>query len=379
MRTRRYGATVTAITVRITVRTEGEHMQHPALRRLMGGVAAAGAVLLAVGVGAPAQAAPKDRFNVVPLVSNQPGAAPLVDSNVVNAWGLALGPTGPLWVADNGTNTATVYAGGVDGAPVTKVALTVDVNTDGPTGQVFNGTDGFVIPNLGKAQFLFDSEAGDVTAWNRNAGTKAVVVAHVDGAIYKGLAIATLDGKPHLLAADFHDARVDVFDAGFKRLPDKSGLFADPDLPDGFAPFNVFATADSVYVSFAKQDADAEDEVAGKGLGFVDRFDLATHARERVASRGKLNAPWGMAIAPASFGKFAGALLVGNFGDGHITAFSGGKSLGELKMRRGGAVVIDGLWALLPGTANTGGAGTLWFSAGPDDESNGLVGELLPA
>ncbi len=316
---------------------------------------------------------------MVPLVSDQVGEAPLVDKNVVNAWGLALSPTGPLWVANNGTNTATVYAGGVNGATPTKVPLTVDVNTDGPTGQVFNDTAGFVIPGSTKALFIFDSEEGDITAWNSSLGTKAAVVAHVEGANYKGLAILHLGAAAFLLAADFHNARIDVFDAAFHRVPDASASFTDPGLPKGFAPFNAFTVGAAVYVAYAMQDEDAEDEVAGRGLGFVDRFDGLTGRVERIASRGTLNAPWGMAIAPASFGKFAGALLVGNFGDGHIGAYRGGDFLGLLRMRRGGAVRVDGLWALQPGTAATGGAGTLWFSAGPDEETHGLVGEILPA
>ncbi len=266
-------------------------MEDSALRRLVGGVATAGAVLLAVGVGAPAQAAPPNRFNVVPLVSDQVGEAPLVDKNVVNAWGLALSPTGPLWVANNGTNTATVYAGGVNGATPTKVPLTVDVNTDGPTGQVFNDTAGFVIPGSTKALFIFDSEEGDITAWNPSLGTKAAVVAHVEGANYKGLAILHLGAAAFLLAADFHNARIDVFDAAFHRVPDASASFTDRGLPKGFAPFNAFTVGGAVYVAYAMQDEDAEDEVAGRGLGFVNRVGHGDRAgqlrqvRRRAARR----------------------------------------------------------------------------------------------
>src|SRR5947207_8550857 len=291
-------------------------MQGFALRHLIGGVVTAGAVLLAVGVGTPAQAAPPDRFNVVPLVSDQSGKAPLVDTKVVNAWGLALSPTGPLWVANNGTNTATVYAGGINGATPTKAPLTVDVATEEPTGQVFNDTAGFVVPGGTKAQFIFDSEEGDITAWNASLGATAKVVAHVAGASYKGLAILHAGTAAFLLAADFHDARIDVFDSAFNRMPDLSAHFTDPMLPKGFAPFNVFAVGTAVYVAYAMQDEEAEDEVAGRGLGFVNSFDGVTDKVVRVASRGTLNAPWGLAIAPASFGRFAGALLVGNFGDG---------------------------------------------------------------
>ena len=140
----------------------------------------------------------------------------------------------------------------------------------------------------------------------------------------------------------------------------------------------MLAVGDQVYVTYAKQDPAKEDEVAGAGLGFVDVYSTFGLARERIASRGTLNAPWGLAIAPASFGSFAGALLVGNFGDGRIGAFRNGQFLGALRDATGHRIQIDGLWALLPGTATTGGVGTLWFSAGPDDETHGLVGQLIP-
>src|SRR5205814_9244162 len=152
---------------------------------------------------------------------------------------------------------------------------------------------------------------------------------------------------------DFHDARIDVFDSAFNRMPDLSAHFTDPMLPKGFAPFNVFAVGTAVYVAYAMQDEEAADEVAGRGLGFVNRFDGLPGTVHRIAGHGTLNAPWGLAIAPASFGRFAGALLVGNFGDGHIGAYRDGNSLGLLRMRRGGAVRIEGLWALQPGTATT--------------------------
>ena len=360
-------------------------MQQSAVRRLVGGLAVAAATLLTVALATPANAAAPTRFRVVPLVSDQAGRAPLVDADLVNAWGLALSPTSPLWVANNGTNTATIYAGGVNGATPTKAALTVTIPGGAPTGEVFNDTTDFVLPEstggTGKALFMFASEGGDITAWNGSLGTHAAVVAHVDGAIFKGLAIVRFRGNSYLLAPDFHNARVDVFDAGFHFLPHASHLLADPRLPAGYAPFNVFVPmgGHSVYLTFAKQGPDAMDELHGPGLGFVDRFDTVTGERERVASHGTLNAPWGMAVAPASFGRFAGALLVGNFGDGRIGAYRDGHFLGLLRANDRHPVAIDGLWGLLPGTPNTGGTGALWFSSGPDDEQHGLVGQILPA
>ena len=357
-------------------------------RTALATLATLGATLLALVLANPASAAPPSRFRVANLISDQPGQAPLVDPKLVNAWGLALSPTGgPLWVANNGTNTATVYAGGVNGATPTKNPLEVTIPGGAPTGQVFNNTNGFVIPPSGssgggKALFIFASEGGDITAWSPTVlPTAAVTVAHVAGAIYKGLAILHVGNTVLLLAADFHDARIDVFDASFRHLPSMSANFTDPRIPTGFAPFNVVATqgGNGVFVSYAKQDAEAEDEVAGGGLGFVDRFDGFRNMPVRIASRGTLNAPWGMAVAPPSFGDLAGALLVGNFGDGRIGAYRDSKFAGLLHMPKDGPIRIDGLWALLPGTAGSGGTGALWFSAGPDDEAHGLVGEILPA
>jgi uncharacterized protein (TIGR03118 family) len=354
------------------------------VKRLSASVLALGsAAVLALAIAAPANAASTaTRFNRVDLISDQPGKAPLIDPDLVNAWGLALGPTTPLWVANNGTNTATVYPGGLNGATPTKAPLTVRIPGGAPTGQVFNDTTGFVVTGSkgsGAARFIFASEGGDITGWNSAASpTEAVLAKHVDGAVYKGLALVHAGTHAFLLATDFAGGRVDVFDDHFNRLPRLSALFRDRHLPKGYAPFNVLAAGKYVYVTFAKQQAGSTDEQAGPGLGFVDRFELG-EGPERIASHGILNAPWGLAIAPASFGRFAGALLVGNFGDGRIGVFRGDDFAGLVRDQHGRPIAIDGLWALLPGTAASGGTGSLWFSAGPDDESHGLVGEILPA
>jgi uncharacterized protein (TIGR03118 family) len=355
------------------------------IRTLTRALAVSGAALLALSVAAPANAAPAtSRFNRVDLISDQTGKAPLVDPNLVNAWGLALGPATPLWVANNGTNTSTIYAGGVDGATPTKVPLTVTIPGGAPTGEAFNDTTGFVVTTPdgkgGPARFIFASEGGDITGWSpaTSTPTAAILAAHVEGAIYKGLAILHLGGSEFLLAADFHNNRIDVFSSTFQRLGGYSQLFRDSTLPNGYAPFNVFVSGKAIYVSYAKQDADAEDEVAGQGLGFVNVFPAFGAHAVRVASHGQLNAPWGLAIAPASFGRFAGALLVGNFGDGRINVYRDYHFVGQLRDKSNKRIAIDGLWALLPGTATTGGTGSLWFSAGPDDEQHGLVGEILP-
>jgi len=349
------------------------------------GVVAAGALVLLAAT--PAQAAlPTPHFTQVNQVSDQPGKAKVTDPDVVNAWGLALSPTSPLWVANNGTNTATIYIGGLGGAAVTKAGLTVAIPGGAPTGQAFNNTSDFVVhvgANSAPATFLFVSEGGEVTAWsNPISGTNASIVGHSTGAIYKGLAIVHASTGNYLLATDFHHGRVDVYDKGFHLVHPDALSFRDPTLPKGYAPFNVFVVGNKVYVTYAKQDAAKEDEVDGAGLGFVDVYTVDGYGshptRQRIASRGPLDAPWGMAIAPASFGKFAGALLVGNFGDGHILVFKNGQFLGSLRDASNHRIHIDGLWALLPGTASTGGVGTLWFSAGPVHESHGLVGQLIP-
>jgi uncharacterized protein (TIGR03118 family) len=323
------------------------------------------------------------RFAVINQVSDQKEREPaIVDPDVVNSWGLALGPTSPLWVTNNGTNTATVYRNGVNGAPVKKADLTVHIPGGAPTGEAFNNTNDFDVPGPGgskPARFIFVSEGGDITAWNPNAGTEAVQVAHVDGAIYKGVALLKTKFGNFLLAADFHNARIDVFDEDFKQVDLLDCLFRDKRLPKGYAPFNVLTVGERVYVAYAKQDANAKDEVVGAGLGFVDLYKGFGRKVQRIASRGTLNAPWGLAIAPDGFGRFTGDLLVGNFGDGRINAFDHDDFEGQLRDERGQKITIDGLWALLPGTETTGGERTLWFSAGPDEEKHGLVGQLIPA
>ncbi len=364
-------------------------------RAVVRGLVAAGAAALVLSVAAPATAAPakgspaKDawsrqtpRVTQVDQVSNQPGVANVTDPDLQNAWGLALSPTSPLWVANNGTNTATLYQGGVGGAPVTKANLTVSIPGGPPTGAAFNDTKDFVITVNGKsapATFLFVSEGGDVTAWSSEvSGTTASLVAHVDGAVYKGLALVQTKFGPFLLATDFVGGHIDVYDKKFNRLTLPKNVFKDPHLPEGYAPFNVRAFGDRIIVTYALQQAGSTDEAHGPGLGIVNEFTHFGRKVERIASHGTLNAPWGLAIAPKGFGKFTGALLVGNFGDGRINVFRDQHFLGQLRDTDNQPVTIDGLWSLLPGTASTGGLGTLWFSAGPDDEANGLVGQLIP-
>jgi uncharacterized protein (TIGR03118 family) len=212
--------------------------------------------------------------------------------------------------------------------------------------------------------------------------TQAVVVIDnsASGASYKGLAIDSTSAGTRLYAANFHDARVDVFDGAFAPVT-VAGAFTDPNLPAGYAPFGIQTLAGSVYVAYALQDEEGEEEVAGPGLGVVDKYDFAGHLLARVATGGALNAPWGLALAPAGFGRFSGKLLVGNFGNGRINVFDPVtfEPKGHLKGTDGKAIVIDGLWGIAFGNGATAGpATTLFFAAGPDDEEHGLFGRLDP-
>jgi uncharacterized protein (TIGR03118 family) len=331
--------------------------------------------LAAIAV-APLRAAEHTSFTVVPLVSDQPGVAPNTDPNLVNAWGLTSGPSTPWWISDNGTDKSTLYRG--DGQPQ---ALVVSV-PNAPTGTVFNPTTAFQLPTGGKALFLFDTEEGKVLGWNGAQGTTAVVVANLDdGAIYKGLALGTTSSGPRLYATDFHNRRVDVFDGSFTYLPDAG--FVDPSIPDNYGPFGIQTIGNRVFVTYAQQDADGEDDVAGQGKGFVDVFDTAGSLLGRVAQHGQLNSPWGLVVAPPTFGRFAGDLLVGNFGDGQINAYAelgNGRfeHRGELRDSSNRPLTIDGLWALqLAQGGNNGVPGTLYFTAGPDDEQHGLFGKIM--
>jgi uncharacterized protein (TIGR03118 family) len=328
-------------------------------------------------------------YTVNNLVSDQPGAATFTDANLKNGWGIAWGITAnggtPWWVADNHTDKSTLYRG--DGSIVSRV---VDV-AGGPTGTVFNGTTDFTVSdgtNTGPALFIFATEGGQILGWNPTVGggTDAVLGGAHAGANYKGLAIgvSTADGLNYLYAADFHNGAIDVYDASYAQAS-LTGDFTDAGIPAGFAPFNVQNIGGTLYVTYAMQDADAADEIAGAGLGYVSAFDTDGNFLGRVASGGSLNAPWGLAWAPSSgFGKFGGDLLVGNFGDGRINAFAptsdGWEARGHLKSPDHHPLSIDGLWGI--GFGNGTGSGpttTLYFAAGPNDEENGLFGSITSA
>jgi uncharacterized protein (TIGR03118 family) len=326
------------------------------------------------------------------LVSDGSVAADLVDPALVNAWGLVSSPTSPWWVADNGTGVATVY--NASAPHIAKVPLTVTIPGGAPTGIVFNGGTGFVVMSgtaSGPARFIFASETGTISGWNPSvpsAGSmQATVAVPASSAVYKGLALAHAANGDFLFATNFHDGTVDVFDSSFHRV-DMPGAFTDTELPAGYAPFGIRNIDGVLFVTYALQDADRHDDVPGMGHGFVDAYDTAGHLLARVASRGTLNSPWGLALAPESFGTFGGDLLIGNFGDGHIHAYDlrhargNGEAIfrGMLHAASGAPLVIDGLWALSFGNgAAAGPTDRLFFTAGPNNESNGLFGMLAPA
>jgi uncharacterized protein (TIGR03118 family) len=317
------------------------------------------------------------------LVADQDGVAAITDPNLVNPWGMSHGPNTPLWVSDNGADVSTLYRTMIGSPPVAAVPLVVATPGGAPTGQVFNDTTGFLVPGTTTpASFIFAGEHGDLSAWTGSLvpNISAVAAGHTAGAVYKGLALVHSPFGPLLLAANFHDNRIDVFDSSFHPVSVPL-LFRDQYLPRGYAPFNVAEIGNRVFVTYAKQDADGADDVAGPGHGFIDVFTNYGVFLHRFASRGDLNSPWGMALAPSSFGHFAGDLLVGNFGDGRIHVFDpwSGREVGTVRYANHRPVVIDGLWGLIVGDATAGGSEAVWFSAGPDDESHGLLGTLTAA
>jgi uncharacterized protein (TIGR03118 family) len=354
-------------------------------RRVLRATLASVAVLVAVGIPVATSAGSSGgQYQQTNLISDIPGVARITDPSLVNPWGQAASPTSPLWVADNGADVSTLYQGGVNGGIPKIVPLVVSIPGGAPTGVVFNPTNDFVV-RVGKqsapANFIFDSESGRITAWSKMvSGTNAQVEFSSPHAVYKGLALASVHGAGYLYAANFHAGRIDVFNGRFKKIR-LSGRFRDARIPTGFAPFDIQLLGGKLYVSYAKQDAARHDDVAGPGNGFVDVYDTSGHLLRRLISRGDLNSPWGLALAPSSFGSFGGDLLVGNFGDGAIHAYdpTTGAAKGQLMNTDGNPILINGLWALRFGNGTFASSKTLVFTAGIGDESHGLLGEITPA
>jgi uncharacterized protein (TIGR03118 family) len=337
------------------------------------------------------------------LVSDLPGVAKVMDANLVNPWGISESASSPFWVSDNNAGVSTLYnSAGTPQSLVVSIPAPAGApagSAGTPTGTVFNITTllsspGFNVTEGAKtspAVFLFATEDGTIAGWSPKVDATNAVIA-VDnstnpsadnGAVYKGLTIATdTTGRTLLYAANFRSGQVDVFDTSFKPVTNlPAGAFTDTKLPKGYAPFDVQVIGNQIYVTYAKQNADKHDDVAGPGNGFIDVYKLDGSGGQRLVTRGSLNSPWGLAIAPASFGDFAGKLLVGNFGDGRINVFDAatGSSLGVLKDPDGGIIQIDGLWALKVGNGGNGGdAMTVYFTAGIAHEQHGLFGSLTP-
>jgi uncharacterized protein (TIGR03118 family) len=307
------------------------------------------------------------------------------DPHLVNGWGLAFNPYGVAWVADNGTGFSTLYDG--DGK-VQNLAVQIPGSrgaNGNPTGTVFYGGPGFIVTKgfaSGPSRFLFVSEDGGISAWAPTVDmTHAVRVVDnsMGHAIYKGVALSGNGRTTLLYATDFHNGKVDVYDSAFRPVALPGKPFFDPALPSGYGPFGIQAINGDLYVSYAKQDQDREDDVAGRGFGYVDVYAADGRLLRRLASNGALNAPWGMALAPASFGRFSNRLLIGNFGDGTINAYdlASGHWVGRLKGQDHRPVRIPGLWGIAFGNGlDDQPVDTLFFAAGPADESHGLYGRL---
>jgi uncharacterized protein (TIGR03118 family) len=360
--------------------------------------------VLPATAGAASASVHHSTYRQVNLVSDIPGRTAAPDPDLVNSWGVSASPGtnqapgGSLWVSDNGKDKTTLYTAGT-GTTVDKSGLVVTITSGAPTGQVFNGDTNprdFVVHDAsghsGAAAFIFASENGGIDGWNPNVGVAAgdsppstvTEVARANGAnaVYKGLAQAQAsDGKTYLYATNFRSRRVEVYDSDFMPVELPGGLFVDRRIPAGYAPFDIAEFAGKLYVTYAKQDAGLEDDVAGPGHGFVDVFSNDGALIRRLVTRGALNSPWGLALAPGNFGRFSGALLVGNFGDGHINAYNPhtGAHLGQLRRPNGRPIAIDGLWSLHFGNGNVARTNQLIFSSGPDDEAHGLLGKLVLA
>ncbi len=356
---------------------------------------------------------PRNAYVVAPLVSNVAGSATVHDPVLRNAWGVAFSPAGsPFWVNDNGTGCATLYSGNG-----TKVPLQVSIPLPGnvvpaascqpvdpnnppnpapaaPTGMVWNPSAAFLVPGTTlPAVFIFATEDGTVSAWagGLNPAANAVIAADNssspaagNGAVYKGLVFGLSAKGGFLYATNFHAGTIDVFGPtgsdGLFTPATTDGGFADPDIPAGYAPFGIANIDGDLFVTYAQQNAAKHDDVAGSGHGFVDVFDTDGHLLRRFASRGSLNSPWAITRASFAFGRLSGRILIGNFGNGRINAFDdNGRFIDELDDAHGKPLVIDGLWTLTLGGGRGSSSDTLYFTAGPNGESDGLFGNIVPA
>jgi uncharacterized protein (TIGR03118 family) len=332
-----------------------------------------------------------DVFTSTNLVTDDQSANPaqITDPFLKNAWGISRSTGSPFWVSDNGTGVSTLYSVNPSTNVTTKVNLGSPPGPSGgvvipppgsgtPTGQVFNSAGAGAFDGN---TFLFVSEDGSISGWKSALGTSAETLqTGLSSNVYKGTALDTTGGHSYLLSANFKSGSIDVL-KGDTNAPNLSGNFTDPNTPSGYAPFNVQTIGSRIYVTYALQDAAQHDDVPGAGHGIVSAFDLQGNLLGRIGSAGALDSPWGLAIAPSSFGSFAGDLLVGNFGDGKINVFNPDPAnagfLGQLTGSNGQPIVIDGLWGLIPGNDGNGGSSqNIFFAAGPNDEAHGLFGVI---
>ncbi len=338
--------------------------------------------LALVAAGLPTLAGAQ-RYSQTNLISDVPGWAATVDPNLVNAWGIAFGSTSPAWISSNGAGVSTLYTGTGSIIPLV-VTIPPPAGATGhsaPTGIVFNGGGNFTVTEDGKSGsslFIFDTEDGTISGWNPGVDLQNAVRAvdnSASGAVYKGLAIGSTQQGTFIYAANFNSGWVEMYDSNFKWVKN----FTDWEVPQGYAPFGIQTLNGMLYVTFAMQNAAKHDDVAGPGHGFVTLFDLSGNKVKRLISRGALNSPWGLALAPSNFGKFSGSLLVGNFGDGTVNAFNSanGALRGHMLWPTGNTLTIPGLWGLAFGTGGPSGpTNSLLFTAGPDHESHGLFGTI---
>lgn len=347
------------------------------LRRILPRLAA-GALLASMSLFAA------NSYTVTPLTSDVPNAAPVTDVGLVNAWGIAHGPNGPWWVNAAATGTSRVYD--ASGNPSLIVSIQPPIggsSPSAPTGIAFNSTPSFPLTPGNPSLFLFVTEGGTIAGWSPTVSQNHGItkVDNKNGAIYKGMTLGVIqDTGNFLYAANFHAGTVEVYDAAFRPVTLPTGAFVDPKIPAGFAPFNMQNIGGKIYVAYAKQDANAEDEVAGPGMGFVSVFSPAGTLLRRLQYGTWFNAPWGITMAPDGFGSLGGSVLVGNFGSGTIVAFDANTGMlkGALRDSTGAPVVIPGLWGLGFGDGGpSGDANALYFGAGISNEAHGLFGKIV--
>lgn len=311
-------------------------------------------------------------FTVNNLASDVPGLAAATDPDLVNAWGMASSVSSPFWLGANRTGKSVLY----NGLGVKQGLIVAIPGVGSVTGVVFSNIAG----SFNGDAFLFGSEDGTVSGWRGALGTNAETLVFASfNNVYKGIAEASISGNGYLYLANFRSGNIDVL-KGNAGAPDLTGNFTDPNLPSGYAPFDVQNIGGILYVTYALQDGAKHDDVAGAGHGFVDKFDLNGNLLGRLVSRGALNSPWGLTLAPIGFGDVGGDLLVGNFGDGRINAYDpiSGALLETLQDQTGSPLFIDGLWGLRFGNGGSAGStNTLYFTAGPQGKSHGLFGDLI--